>query len=74
MSNSNAAQEDAKSEGIVAEIEAEPGDLCCFKIFHNTEEPEPRTISLISNIPRFKHRETISRGEGLGAEKTMKAS
>lgn len=65
---------DENLESIVAGIEAEPGDLCCFKLFHNTEEPEPRTTSLLSNTPRFRRRETISREEGLGAEKTMKVS
>jgi tetratricopeptide (TPR) repeat protein len=59
---------------LLAKIAAEPGDLCCYKIFHVRGETPAKVEAMLAKPPRFKRRDAIEREEALGAEKTSKAS
>ena len=59
---------------LLAKIAAEPGDICCFKVFTVPGDANAKAESLCANTPRFKRRSAIEREEALGAEKASKAS
>ena len=58
---------------LANQIEARPGDICCFLIYSAGPFGEPKAIKIGEKVPKFKRRAAISREESFGAEMSNKA-
>ena len=56
---------------IVATINVNPGELCCYRVFSNSEAVSPEVQKLFKDPPRFNPRSAIAKAESAGLEKTM---
>ncbi|NRA47433.1 MAG: hypothetical protein HRU09_20990 [Oligoflexales bacterium] len=70
------ADKDLKSQEldhlqIVATINANPGELCCYRVFTTNEAPNPEIQKLFKDPPRFNPRSAIAKEESAGLEKMM---
>ena len=68
-----ASSEESQHAELVAAVEANSGDLCCFKLFVASDESE-EVKALLTSLPRFSHRGAIERQEALGAERMVKSA
>ena len=59
---------------IVAAMDSNPGDLCCFRIFVNPDELTELTKNLLDAKVRFTPREAVAREEAAGLEKLLQRS
>lgn len=74
--DSQDASKDLKSQAqdhlqIVATINANPGELCCYRVFASNEPISPEVQKLFKDPPRFNPRSAIAKEESAGLEKTM---
>jgi hypothetical protein len=49
-------------------IEAQVGDVCCYRIFFATTMMTPEMVKLLESPPHFKLREPITRAETLSVQ------
>ena len=56
---------------IVATINANPGELCCYRVFTNSDAINPDIQKLFKDPPRFTPRSAIAKAESAGLEKMM---
>lgn len=57
---------------ILAAVEVNPGEFCCFKVFLDQESPDEEAETLIKDAIRFSPREAVAREEAAGLEKMLK--
>ncbi|MFK7823279.1 MAG: response regulator [Oligoflexales bacterium] len=57
---------------IIAAMDSDPGDLCCYRVFVNPEKSSPIVGGLLKHKIRFTPREVVARQEAAGLEKLLK--
>ena len=57
---------------IIAAMDSDPGDLCCFRVFVNPEKASSTVKGLLNQKIRFTPREAVARQEAAGLEKLLK--
>ncbi|MFK7824656.1 MAG: response regulator [Oligoflexales bacterium] len=75
-SNRNKQEKNLKTQEqdhlqIIATINVNPGELCCYRLFSNNEPLIPEIHKLFKDPPRFNPRSAISKSKSAGIEKTM---
>ena len=62
------------NRSAMAIVEANLGEICCYKIFFASQMPSDRILKLQEKKVHFKPREAIARPEAGGVEKTFKSA
>lgn len=57
---------------LIAAIEINPGELCCYKIFIDTGPKDSEIFGMTANKIRFTSRDAVARDEAGGLEKMMR--
>ena len=72
--NNSELADESDYTALANQIEARPGDICCFLIYSAGPFGSPKAIQMGEKVPTFKRRDAISREESFGAEMANKAS
>ncbi len=56
---------DDENRKVVAVMEAKKGTMCCYLVFNDPTEKDPRSVQLVQSLPGFKFRKTMKRDEAL---------
>ena len=57
---------------IIAAMDSDPGDLCCYRVFVNPEKTSSTVEGMLNQKIRFTPREVVARQEAAGLEKLLK--
>lgn len=63
---------EAENRKVVAAVETSRGTMCCYLVFDDPQEKDPRSLKMIATLPRFTPRSAISRAESMGADRIAK--
>ena len=72
--NSKKGNEKPDSQSLLGTISADPGDICCFKIFSDPDPMSELGTTLLANEIRFTARDAIARDHAAGLEKDRKTN
>ena len=61
----------AEHSKIVAAMDSDPGDLCCFRVFVNPDKITETAENLLKTKVRFTPRDAVAREEAAGLEKLL---
>ncbi len=63
---------ETNNRSLVATVQTNPGDLCCFLVFNNPEPKDNKVKEMLASLPNFSFRGTIERDATFGADKSLR--